>query len=144
VDPDDWVLPGALEACVEKLESNSDIVAAYTMETWVNESGVLRAEIGESLYQPFIGKPQEALRAHHLTVIRRSALPDLSFMDDYPICAEQALKQRLWAPEKFAFVPMQGYVWRRKSRPSPVVIDDRTPQVQSILKQMGKMYQWLQ
>lgn len=143
VDPDDEVLPGAFEACIDALETHPRADVAYTFETQVTEDGLVLARQGMEWYAPFVGKPQEALRAHHLCVYRRSALPDLGFMDDYPICAEQALKQRMWGPGKFVLVPQQGYVWRRKQNASPVRIKSRTPEVQRVLKEMSELYRWL-
>lgn len=113
VDPDDVVMPGAFQACIDALEADSNLRCAYTREVVIQEDGLLIAKFGESEYRCFENTPEEALNIHHLAVYRRSALPDLSFLERYPVAERFALHAALWAPDTFRFVNMIGYKWRR-------------------------------
>jgi len=122
VDPDDLVCRGAFQACIDALEAQPDKVLAYTREAWLHESGLMYAAHGRNHYEPFFGTEDEAFRAHHLCVYRRSALPDLGFLADYPNMPEQALKQRLW-DNNFAFIDQVGYGWRKHDNQSHCILD---------------------
>jgi hypothetical protein len=113
VDPDDWVHPGAFAACTAALDANPQAVVAYTREAEVDPDGLLISNRQRSFYEPYIGTSYEPFRSHHLSVYRRAALPDLSFLDDYPILPEYALKERLYYPGSFLYVDVLGYCWRR-------------------------------
>jgi hypothetical protein len=143
VDPDDLVMPGAFQACIDALEARPETVMAYTCEARISERGLLLADYDKKLYAPFFNTPQEALRAHHLSVYRRSALPDLSFLETYPMGAEQALKQRLWGPDKFAFVDRCGYQWRRHKNSASSKRVDYPPHVKEVLRGMGELWRRL-
>lgn len=114
VDPDDLVCRGAFQACIDALEADTNKVLAYTREARISEGGCLIAEWDKRLYEPFFGKPEEALRAHHLSVYRRASLPDLTFLAEYYTVPEMALKQRMW-DNNFVFVDRVGYQWRQHS-----------------------------
>lgn len=139
VDPDDLVCRGAFSACVNALNTAPECVMAYTREARISEGGVLLAEWDRALYEPFFGTPDEAFRAHHLSVYRRAALPNLDFMLDYPTLPEQALKQRLWN-NNFAFVDRVGYQWRRYQHSASTRIEDRPEHVRALLAKQNQLW----
>ena len=139
VDPDDLVCRGAFKACVDALEAAPDKVLAYTREARISEGGVLLSEWDRKLYEPFFGTPDEALRAHHLSVYRRAALPDLSFLDDYPNYSEQALKTRLWN-NNFVFVDRVGYQWRRHPNNSASKIPELPEHIKPLARAQNELW----
>lgn len=90
VDSDDFLLPGAVDACLEGLQRDRAVV---TMERWL-WGGILDRRL-----EPM----------HHLTVYRREdVLAHLSALPDHPIHCDQYLIKKL-RPAQLDHV---GYVWR--------------------------------
>lgn len=112
VDPDDLVCRGAFQACIDVLNAQPDKVVAYTSEARISENGVLISDRPRREYERFFGCQEEALKAHHLCVYRRDALPELSFLNRFPTLPEQGLKWKMW-DNNFVHVDMVGYQWRR-------------------------------
>lgn len=93
VDSDDWVLPGIMQACTEKMSQGHD--AIVTDELVTVDERVIRV-------QPM----------HHLIVVRRDAmeriLPDYRNAAADKKCCEFLI--RTFQAERFGLV---GYVWRK-------------------------------
>lgn len=142
VDPDDLVCRGAFQACIDALEADSTKVLAYTREARISEGGCLISEWDRKLYEPFFGKPEEALRAHHLSVYRRSALPDLSFLNEYITVPEMALKKAMWN-NNFAFVDRVGYQWRQHNNNASKKIPPNTQCMQDIVIAHGSLWRFV-
>lgn len=110
VDPDDWVLPGAFSACLDVLESNPDVVCAYTMEAIANDLGTVVSYRDIDSYR--LRDP--VLAAHHVAVFRRDAISEfLPELSNYHYVPELYLKRYVQQNRgRFMLVPMYGYVWR--------------------------------
>ncbi len=94
VDSDDYLLPGAGEACLRGLEKYRHVV---TLE---------RRLCGERMGKKPWGD-------HHFTVYRRAdVLPLLPAMPEHPIHCDQLLVRKL-CPRQLSFI---GYVWRMHAR----------------------------
>jgi hypothetical protein len=142
VDPDDLVCRGAFQACIDALQADASKAVAYTGEARVSKDGVLLAAYDRKLYEPFFGTPDEALRAHHLCVYRRTALPNLNFLDDFPFMPEQALKTRLWN-HNFVYVDRIGYQWRQHQGGASKRRWASTPEMGALLARQSSMWKRL-
>ena len=90
VDSDDFLLPGAAEACLEGLKKHRAVV---TLERWL-WGGILDPRL-----EPL----------HHLAVYRREdVMKHVHELHDHPIHCDQLLMRRL-RPTQLEYV---GYVWR--------------------------------
>lgn len=90
VDSDDYVLPGALAACLEALQTHRAVVTR-------------ERRLWGSMFD------SSTLGGHHLTVYRREdVLPHLGDMRQLPYHCDRLLTHRL-APTQ---LDMVGYVWR--------------------------------
>lgn len=114
VDPDDLVMPGAFQACVDALEKTPQACGAYTDEMLIDAKGTpLRPGI-------WSGKPWNPLLQlepkylHHLYVMRREAvLPHLEELETkWPHLADFVLKGLLCAHGPWLYVDRVGYHWR--------------------------------
>jgi len=139
VDPDDLVCRGAFDGCLEALEANPQAAVAYTREAHISEGGCLLSEWDRKLYSPFFGTPDEAVRAHHLCVYRRSMLPNLEFLEEFPTLPEQALKRRIW-DNNFVFVDRVGYQWRQHKASASRQRWDLSDEMQDILLQQRNLW----
>lgn len=116
VDPDDWVLEGCFEACIQALLENPDAGMAYTREVLADSEGNIHSERPKEWYEPYIGSKEETEKAHHLTVYNRSAIhPFLPRFSGYPYTPELFSKTYVWLRHGFVFVDRIGYVWRKHS-----------------------------
>lgn len=116
VDPDDLVIPGAFQACIDALEANPQACGAYTDEILISESG-------ETIEQGiWTGKPWNPLLMlepkymHHIIVMRREyVLRHLDEMDRWPNLAEFVLKGLLTKYGPWVPANKTGYKWRISS-----------------------------
>ena len=132
VDPDDIVQPGAFEACVSALQANTDASMSYTREVQISKDGFLLVNRERDWYEPHFGKSTEPFHAHHLSVFRRSMLPDLTFLDNHWHMADVALRKEMYKSGPFVFVDMIGYQWRRyqgQSSRTPLLQNAETQQI---------------
>lgn len=91
VDSDDYLLPGAVDACLEGIQGRHAVV---TMERRLRD-GVLE--------WPRLGN-------HHLTVYRRTeVLPHLAELPNHPLHCDMLMVARVH-PFQLEF---EGYVWRQ-------------------------------
>jgi hypothetical protein len=114
VDPDDLVIPGAFQACIDALEKNPQACGAYTDEELIDKDG---EPLGEGLWS---GRPWNPLLQlepkylHHIFVMRREfVLPHLNELESkWPHLAEFVLKGLLCAHGPWLHVNRTGYRWR--------------------------------
>ena len=108
VDDDDYVLPGAFEACLEFLENNPDYAAVSTWEYALDGMDLreIRVPVTANL------NPWAAM--HHLAVFRREAvLEHLESLHTF-VHPERALVRAMDdAGLKAAKLDILGYVWRQ-------------------------------
>lgn len=98
LDPDDYLFPGAAEACLEALATHPDAAGACTRELQIDEHG---RTIGETR------------RPHHFAVYRRrvlaAALPHLRRFRHRAEAIIQAVAEQQGG---LIDVPIIGYAWR--------------------------------
>lgn len=104
VDSDDRVLPGAFDACLQCLESNSELAAAWTAEhlLWNDE---------------LIEVPPHLYYMHHIVVFRRAWLNQvLDQYQDHPYHGDVKIRQALQVIGGiYQFTKTVGYLWRMNS-----------------------------
>jgi hypothetical protein len=114
IDPDDLVVPGAFQACIDALEKNPQACGAYTDEVLIDEEG---EPIRPGLWS---GRPWNPLLQlepkylHHIFVMRREFV--CRHLDEleskWPHLAEFVLKGLLCAHGPWVHVNRVGYHWR--------------------------------
>lgn len=114
VDPDDYVIPGAFQICLDALESNPDCVGVYTSDELIDEQGN-HISYGWALDQkPFdeIGFPPELTAGiHHLRVFRRSAVEKCLPLKTKRV-PEPLLNLEIQQHGPLLHLPIIGYRWR--------------------------------
>ncbi len=118
VDPDDLILPGAVDDCVELLNANPTAAAAYTLSDTINSAGDTVKGIPSLAMYRAVNKTSRYpawTRAHPLIVYRRSVMEKI-----LPEIREQ---EHLWADRwtiafarrhgEFLCTETVGYCWRR-------------------------------
>lgn len=111
-DPDDRIMPGAVAACIEALDADSSIGAAYTGE-----------QICTALLDPVRPAATYAYNrathlavphhVHGLIVMRRELVkPWLDALPRYRVCPEWFLTLSIARAANLARVPMLGRLWR--------------------------------
>jgi Glycosyl transferase family 2 len=114
VDPDDLVIPGAFQACLDVLEQNPEACGAYTDEMLISAEG---KELNPGLWS---GRPWNPLLMlepkymHHILVMRRKFVqPHLEEIEEkWPNMAEFVLKGLLCQYGPWIHVDRFGYKWR--------------------------------
>lgn len=112
IDPDDEVLPGAFEVIQQAIQQHPGVAVIFTDEEVVDEQGRLRRHPPRPPVLAAIDLQRSPVIAHHLVVVRRTAL--LAAAADLP--AGLALLQ--WAATAVAahrggcvHIPVPGYRW---------------------------------
>lgn len=130
VDPDDEVVPGAFDACLEALTEHPEAVGAYTDEELVDERGHhIRAGMSTNTGHWKRGWQLSHIGGiHHLTVMRRGAVERcLHLMPQWHILELYQLYAALASHGPWIHVPRMGYRWRQHSGG---VHHEVTPQLQ--------------
>ncbi len=113
VDPDDIVIPGAFQACIEALEANPEACGAYTNEQVINQSGkVIKAGLwNHSPWNPLLQLEPRYL--HHIYVMRRVYV-ERYYLEllRWPQMPEYILKCLLVNHGPWIHVNRFGYKWR--------------------------------
>jgi len=115
VDPDDIVVQGSFQKCLEAIKANPDCVGAYTSDVLVDEKGNFICDGWATNEAPFteMGFPKELTAGvHHLRVFKREfvekCLPLKSKMIPEPL-----LNLEIQKYGKLIHVPVVGYKWRQ-------------------------------
>jgi len=113
VDPDDLVVPGAFEACVEELEQQPEACGAYTDELLIDENG---KTLGPGMWSGIAWNPLLQLEPRYLhngAVMRRCFVEKyLLELKRWPNMAEFVLKGLLAGCGPWIHVDRVGYKWR--------------------------------
>jgi hypothetical protein len=119
VDPDDLVLPGAFQACIDVLERHPEACGAYTDELLIDSLGtVIRPGVwsGEP-WNPLLQLEPKYL--HHIYVMRRCYVRKYFLeMLKWPRMPEYVLKCLLTAHGPWIHVDRFGYKWRMRTAAS--------------------------
>ena len=113
VDPDDLIIPGAFEKCIEALEDNPEACGAYTDELLIDERGrTIRPGIWSGRdWNPLLQLEPQYL--HHIYVMRRCFVAKhLTELGRWPHLAEFVLKGLLVNHGPWIHVDSFGYKWR--------------------------------
>lgn len=115
VDSDDWLYPGAVQACIDALDAHPLAVAAYTDCILVDEAGVyLRDGPNEAGPWNLRHMPWWGGYAEHLCVMRRSVIePLLEEIRPFYHGDCHLLRGLAAAQGDFIHVPMVGYAYRQ-------------------------------
>ena len=126
VDPDDIVLPGAFQACLDALEEHPEACGAYTDELLIDSRGKV---IGKGIWS---GEPWNPLLQlepkylHHIYVMRRCYVQKYFLeMLKWPKMCEYILKCLLTAHGPWIHVDRFGYKWRMRPDASHISIPMR-------------------
>jgi len=114
IDPDDIVIPGAFQSCIDALEANPKACGAYTDELLVDTMGrTIKPGIwsGRS-WNPLLQLEPNYL--HHIYVMRRSCVePYLDEIErQWPHLADFVLKGLICQHGPWIHVNRKGYKWR--------------------------------
>lgn len=114
VDPDDLLIPGAFQACIDVLESNPQACGAFTDEILIDEKG---ETLGSGIWTRRPWNPLLMLEPkymHHITVMRREFV--LRHLEEittkWPNLAEFVLKGLLTQYGPWINAGKIGYKWR--------------------------------
>lgn len=113
VDDDDYVLPGAFEACISFLDANPDYVGVGTRE--LVQPNIESEDLEESPMRAVEITATKHVRAlHHIVVMRRDVVQHhVSVMHRFQQLAERSLYIELLVHGyKFKKLNIFGYVWR--------------------------------
>ena len=118
VDDDDFVEAGAMQACVDVLDANPELVAVFTSERRIAENG---AQI--AIYPPIFEKYDQKKiinnhpYAHHIVIFRRKFYEKVKFpLNLWQTCGDQAMIFELSKLGGFGKVGIVGYNWRRRTK----------------------------
>jgi len=113
VDPDDMVVPGAFQACVDALEANPKACGAYTDEVLIDENG---GELEKGMWSGHKWNPLLQLEPkylHHVFVMRRKFVErHYDELLKWPVMAEYVLKCLIVQHGPWVHVDRIGYKWR--------------------------------
>ncbi len=113
VDPDDIVIPGAFEACLEALENRPEACGVFTDELIIDQFGkVIKPGIwSETNWNPLLQLEPKYL--HHIFVMRRSFVEKLHLeLLKWPVLADYVLKCLITKYGPWVHVNRYGYKWR--------------------------------
>jgi hypothetical protein len=114
IDPDDLVIPGAFQACIDALEARPDACGAFTDELLVDINGrTIKPGIwSREPWNPLLQLEPKYL--HHIYVMRRSYVePYLNELEDkWPSLADFILKGLICKHGPWIHVDRFGYKWR--------------------------------
>jgi hypothetical protein len=113
IDPDDVVLPGAFQACIEALDDHPEACGVYTDELLIDSQGkVIRPGIWSSVdWNPLLQLEPKYL--HHIYVMRRSYVRKYFLeMLKWHNMSEYILKCLVTAHGPWIHVDRYGYKWR--------------------------------
>lgn len=115
-DDDDWVLPGALHACLGYLEGHYGCVGVYTDYYVVDELGEVIGEKRKGDWSP-IKQLTSATEVLHLHVMRRAAvMAHLAELIHWPTYEEYVLCGLLAGHGYWRHIPVFGYAKRLRPR----------------------------
>lgn len=115
-DDDDWVIPGAMNACLSYLDEHPDCVGVYTDYYIIDEGGEIIEECRKKPWNPRaqLCRLTEVL---HLHVMRRAAV--MLYLDElknWPTYEEYVLLGLLAAHGYWHHIPIIGYAKRKRPR----------------------------
>ncbi len=119
VDPDDLVVPGAFEACINALDQNPRACGAYTDEFIIDQHGqILKPGIWSGIeWNPLLQLEPKYL--HNIYVMRRCFVErHLLELGRWPNMAEFVLKGLLTNHGPWIHVNRFGYKWRMTNNPA--------------------------
>ena len=113
VDPDDLVIKGAFQACIDALDKMPEACGAYTSEYLINEKGeTIRPGFWhESDWNPLLQLEPQYL--HNICVMRRKFVGQ--YLDEFhkwPHLSEFILKGLLTSDGPWIHINRFGYKWR--------------------------------
>lgn len=114
VDADDFIKPGAFQACIDALEINPDVCGCYTTYDIIDENDDLIRRPRFVEWNPSLS---HALKVHQLIVMRREDVVSV-MRDNYdiiaPIFNEMFCTTTLMGLKKpWLAIPFNGYTWRK-------------------------------
>ena len=114
LDSDDWLLPGAVESCLEALANRPDAVGAFTDEVRMRDG--VQVGVGESTGTGPWCPTRQLTRisyARHLMVMRRAiVMPLLPVMSQHARLSEYVLRGLAVQQGPWIHVERDGYVHR--------------------------------
>lgn len=111
-DPDDRILPGAVAACIDALDADPGLGAAFTGEQIVTALLDPAKPAGTRPYDRRLHRATPA-HVHGLIVMRRSLVePWLANLPEYRVCPEWFLTLSIAQTARLVRVPMIGRLWR--------------------------------
>lgn len=111
-DHDDRILPGAVEACIEALDADPGLGAAFTGEQIVTALLDPAKPAGTHPYDRRIHHATPA-HVHGLVVLRRALVePLLARLPEFRVCPEWFLTLGVAQTAHLVRVPMIGRLWR--------------------------------
>lgn len=120
VDPDDIVLPGAFQQCLDVLEQNPNICGVYTTSNIMTPDGIVNKYIMKP-YRPWslINQQNNCLEIHQLVVMRREYVT-LFYDTTYPrfpltnLYSNSLLYLGLANIAPWISIDFVGYTWRHR------------------------------
>lgn len=113
IDPDDLIVPGAFQACIDTLDAHPEACGAYTDEVLIDPAG---EHLGAGIWTGRLWNPLLMLEPkymHHIIVMRREfVLRHLAEMEKWPNLAEFVLKGLLTQYGPWVHAGKVGYKWR--------------------------------
>ncbi len=119
IDPDDLIVPGAFQACVDILENNPLACGAYTDELLIDQQGrILKSGIWSGLdWNPLLQLEPRYL--HNVCVMRRCFVERyLLELKRWPNMSDFVLKGLLAAHGPWIHLNRFGYKWRMTDNPA--------------------------
>lgn len=113
VDPDDLVVPGAFQACIDTLEANPEACGTYTDEVLIDKNGepLRKGMLSERPWNPL--QMLEPHYMHHILVMRREYVEQyLDELSKWPNMPEFILKALLTQNGPWVHTDRIGYKWR--------------------------------
>lgn len=115
LDPDDALLPGAIEACIAALDANPAAIGAYTDALYIDESGKVLGPDSSTGSGPWTVERSLTGAGHteHIAVMRRNAvLPFLAELENYTGMEQYFLHGMLATVGDWIHVEQPGYLFR--------------------------------
>lgn len=116
VDPDDIVLPGAFESCLECLEKDPDLAGAYTGSDLIDHTGAVKQHnyTGRPWARRFIWSDPQI---HQIVVMPRVLIEKImmAYPDpdpDLKLMADRVIFALMSTLGDFAYSGLTGYRWR--------------------------------
>ena len=142
VDPDDIVMPGAFQACLDALESEPEVGGAHTNSAIIDEEGnITRKRMIREDYRMTIARH----RVHQIAVMRRPVLEKamelIEVPDDTIVFADYVIFAHAAMVAPWRFLHITGYQWRQHEGGQHNLIDrkERQRRTKQVFKKLAKI-----